>query len=80
MQQRDVLKNLSKTLQREVKAIYKEGCYASELCKHPRDLNDNAWKMIFGVLLLAWKFGVLRMSAGNSFSHITFLSFKIMSL
>ena len=47
--QRAVLKTLSKNFQREIKSIFEEGTYVSEMCDNARHLTENANKMIFGV-------------------------------
>ena len=48
IQQRAVLKTLSKTFQREVKAIYEDDPLFAQLCKKLRHLTENARKIILG--------------------------------
>ena len=48
-QQRAVLKILSKSFQREIKAIYKDDPDLVQQCQAQRHLTENARKMIFGV-------------------------------
>jgi hypothetical protein len=48
-QQRAVLKTLSKSFQREIRAIFDEpGSFVSQLCRDSQHLTENAKKMVFG--------------------------------